>query len=115
MISKIVTACESVFIDILFPKTKPILVGVCYRPPNEGHYFDTLENKLLSSDKTVDQETILMGDFNVHYSNKNNSSLMRTMKRFMSNFDLDQLIDKPTRVTPETNLYYFGSHIYFKL
>lgn len=79
------------------------MVGVCYRPPNEGHYFDTLENNLLSSDKTVDQETILMGDFNVHYSNKNNSSLMRTMKRFMSNFDLDQLIDQPTRVTPETS------------
>ena len=30
--------------------------------------------------------------------------LMRILKRFMSNFDQDQLIDKPTSVTSETSI-----------
>ena len=27
---------ESIFVDIFLPKTKPILVGILYRPPNKN-------------------------------------------------------------------------------
>ena len=35
---------ESLWIDLLLPKTKPILVGVCYRPPKQSNFYDLLED-----------------------------------------------------------------------
>ena len=37
---------EATWVDILFPKTKPILVGVCYRPPNDYSFYGKLEDVL---------------------------------------------------------------------
>ena len=30
---------ESIFVDILLPKTKPILIGIVYRPPDQSGFF----------------------------------------------------------------------------
>ncbi len=32
---------ESVWVEILLPKTKPILVGTCYRPPKDTFFSKT--------------------------------------------------------------------------
>ena len=40
---------ESIFIDIFFPKSKPILVGVLYRPPEKSGYKEYLEGSLEES------------------------------------------------------------------
>ena len=37
---------ESIWIEILLPKTKPILVGACYRPPKQSDFFWNYLNKL---------------------------------------------------------------------
>ena len=37
---------ESVWIDLLLPMTRPISVGVCYRPPNQQNFLDLLEKQL---------------------------------------------------------------------
>ena len=34
---------ENIFIDIFLPKTKPILVGILYRPPDKNDFVKNLE------------------------------------------------------------------------
>ena len=36
---------ENIFLDILLPKTKPILIGILYRPPDQSKFLDNLSNK----------------------------------------------------------------------
>ena len=40
---------EAMWIEILLPKTKPIVCGVVYRPPQQANFYDLLETKCLSS------------------------------------------------------------------
>jgi hypothetical protein len=34
---------EIIWLDICLPKTKPILLGVCYRPPKQNAFYEGLE------------------------------------------------------------------------
>ena len=34
---------ENIFFEILLPKTKPITVGIIYRPPKENNFLQTQE------------------------------------------------------------------------
>ena len=53
---------EDLWLELLLPKTKPILVGTCYRAPNNTNAIYCMENTL--SKLRYDCDTILMGDFN---------------------------------------------------
>ena len=89
---------ESLCVNILLPKTKPILVGVCYRPPTQFNFYKLLEESL----ETVfpNTEFILLGDFNTALSNKNMTCfLVKELYNFSSMLGLSQLIDCATRVT----------------
>ena len=44
---------EAVWCDILLPKTKPIIVGTCYRPPKQNDFIDIFESVLFPSDLTL--------------------------------------------------------------
>ena len=57
---------ESIFIDIFLPKSKPILVGVLYRPPEKPDFIKHLNNSLKESNISNTQECYLIGDFNVN-------------------------------------------------
>ena len=35
---------EAVWIDVLLPKSKPILIGAVYRPPDQRNFIEILEN-----------------------------------------------------------------------
>ena len=37
---------ESLWINIFLPKTKPIQVGVCYRPPSQANFLELFEKSL---------------------------------------------------------------------
>ena len=37
---------EDIFFDILLPKTKPIFVGIIYRPPNSINFLECFNNHL---------------------------------------------------------------------
>ena len=93
---------ETIFADILLPKTKPILIGCVYRPPKFSQFYNNLEESLMSSSSLDSQESYILGDFNTNYVAENKSSLMKSLKMFMKNFSLLQLIDTPTRVTVKT-------------
>ena len=35
---------ENIFIKILLPKTKPFVVGIFYRPPNQNDFLDSVSS-----------------------------------------------------------------------
>ena len=37
---------ENIFLDILLPKTKPILIGILYRPPDQSKFLDNLSTSI---------------------------------------------------------------------
>lgn len=60
---------EAVWIDILLPKSKPILCGVVYRPPNQNDFIQTLEYVSAGCHDFLNQEVILMADNNIDVLN----------------------------------------------
>ena len=64
----ICTTLETVWAELYLPKTKPILIGVCYRPPKHVHFFNTLEQCCLGCNCFTNKKIIMMGDFNIDYS-----------------------------------------------
>ena len=86
-------ALEDLWIELLFPKTKPIIVGTCYRAPENSAAKDCIEatlNKL-----TPEYDTILLGDFN--YCLLDNK--VNKFSEMMTTHGFSQIINKPTRVT----------------
>lgn len=82
--------------DILLPKTKPILIGVVYRPPKDNAFYQKLEIQLANC---FQQECILLGDFNTNVNSQNTNSLIRSLDRFMKKFSFKQMIKEFTRIT----------------
>ena len=54
---------EGIFFDILLPKTKPVFLGIIYRPPNNINFLIHL------NDIKVDYEIFLLGNFNINLLN----------------------------------------------
>lgn len=55
-------------VELLLPKTKPIIVGTCYRPPQQSSFVEQFE-KFISQLKAV-CEIILLGDLNICYKDE---------------------------------------------
>ena len=76
---------ENVFFEIHLPKTKPITVGIVYRPPNQTNFIKTLNENFAKLD-TTNKETYILGDFNInlyHHGKyiicKNNTLISRSV------------------------------------
>ena len=54
---------EAVWTEILLPKTKPIMIGICYRPPKQNQFSAHLEDTL--SKIRSDCELMILGDMNI--------------------------------------------------
>ena len=113
---------ENIFIDILLPKTKPILLGVIYRPPSDMHFVENFNNCISNSNSFNSQEVILLGDFNVNLIDRNKKLIHEKGYRFLKdekkystsihltkNYSqllktngLKQIINNPTRITDTT-------------
>ena len=96
---------ETVWAELYLPKTKPILVGVCYRPPKQMDFFSLLEQSCLNCNNFSNSECIILGDFNTdnQHINCKTNQLHVSLKHCMSMFDLSQLISNPTRITSTTS------------
>ena len=90
---------ESIFFDILLPKSKPILVGVIYRPPNQLNFLNNFSDKLNSIFNINLQEIHILGDFNIDKK----SPLAKQYKEICCLHGLKQLINSPTRITVNTS------------
>jgi hypothetical protein len=95
---------ESIWVEILLPKSKPIVTGICYRPPKDNNFFDKLEHVLCNCKRLSDLECIILGDFNVNYlDSKNVHGLKKAVINFCNMFSLKQMIKEATRVSQYSN------------
>ena len=91
---------ENIFLDILLPKTKPILIGIVYRPPDQYDFLEHFSEAINNTYNFVNQEVYILGDFNINLiKNKHISNLMKPYVEVCSLHGLKQLIDSPTRIT----------------
>ena len=84
-------------IEISRAKSKKLFI--CYSAPNNPleNFLNRLSNIILKLPKY--SEYILLGDFNIDFSQKNRSPSKQLLLNFARQFHLDQLITKPTRIT----------------
>ena len=60
------TEIENIIFDILLPKSKPITIGVFYRPSNQANFTELIV-KSFSLLNLKDNEIYLLGDFNINF------------------------------------------------
>ena len=92
---------ENIFLDMLFPKTKPILIGILYRPPDQSKFLDKLSTAISETDNFDAQEVYILGDLNINLINnqKHTPNGIKRYKEFCSLNGLKQLLTLPTRIT----------------
>ena len=108
---------ESILIEIFLPKSKPVLTGILYRPPDKYDFVSHLERKFSDTNVYESQECYLLGDINLnlrpndkeifrHKSadtiNKEISKLFRSYLEFRYTHCLEQIKTRPTRITDQT-------------
>lgn len=94
---------ECIWIEVLFTKSKALLMGHVYRPPDTSDYlpedfnekFETILEKVCCENK----EAMLFGDFNCDYIKERNN---RPLKSIISRTGFSQMVTSPTRITKET-------------
>ena len=98
-----VSSKDSLFVEIIMPKGKNIIIGVIYRPPNGNlqsfvHSFNEVIDKVGSENKLC----YLMGDFNINLLNYQSNNLTGEFIDIMYSNLLCPLINGPTRITSHT-------------
>ena len=108
---------EHILVSIFIPKSKPIKIGIFYRPPSQNNFLDILMNEL-SSLNTNKSEVYLLGDFNMNLLQRNQyvlkenlsckykdliTPLIRQYKEFCQFYSLKQFIREPTRITCDSS------------
>ena len=95
---------ESVWLEIFVFKTKSILFGCYYRPPESSKYFsddlDQLITEQLETVNFLNKGVIIMGDFDINYlSNAANINV----KKAFNNLGLTQISKTATRITEDSS------------
>ena len=103
---------EGIFFDISLPKTKPIFVGIIYRPPSSINFLECFNKHL--DDINLNNEIFWLVDFNINllhngkYILKENqamenripsTSLVSQYTLFCQRYSLEQIIKHVTRTT----------------
>ena len=93
-----VDGLESAWVEVILPKTKPIIV-VCYRPPKQTDFYKLLESVCCKSNICLENECIIItGDFNTNIFLPLNS-LKDSFSYLCKVSGLQQLITEPTRLS----------------
>ena len=95
------TSLESLWLEIIFTKSKSVLIGCFYRPPVGSNYLPHNYNALFNDhvEQIVEKgrkEIIMLGDFNINYRDKNCD---KEFKSIVNTLGFSQLVDKATRIT----------------
>ena len=107
---------ESTFVESLLPKTKPLIVGIIYRPPNQSNFLEIINANFGKLD-TNTKESHVAGDFNINMYQNNKyivrddntisskflSSDIKNYHQFCTMHGLKQLRKSLTRVTCSTS------------
>ncbi len=90
---------EDVWVEILLPRCKPIIIGTCYKARDNNNLTKCLENTL--NLVNPESDIYVLGDFNICLL-KDNSNYRKSYKDLTELHNFKQLINKPTRVTDTT-------------
>ena len=85
----------------MLPKTKPILIGVVYRPPDKSDFLEHFSEAISNTTNFDNQEVYILGDFNINVLE--NSNLAKSYKEICSLHGLKQIIESFTRITEKTS------------
>ena len=111
---------ENILIEIFLPKSKPVLIGILYRPPDKYDFVNHLERKFSDTNVYESQECYLLGDIKInlrpndkeifrHKSadtiNKEKPKLFRLYLEFRYTHCLEQITTRPTRITDQTTTF----------
>ena len=61
----ILNKIDNIFTELLIPKTKPITVGIIYKPPEELRFLETLSDSLKTLN-ILNEEWYILGDLNIN-------------------------------------------------
>ena len=89
---------EVISVDIAKPNCKAINVTALYRPPN----CTNLENIVRVLDVEC-KELLILGDLNCNYLAHHSDSQLSQLKQLSTVYQLTQLINVPTRITPNSS------------
>ena len=105
---------ENIFLDLLLPNSKPILIGILYRPPDQSGFLDMVSSAIADMEDFDNQEAYILWDLNYNHLDKSKYILDTKYSKVMvpwamkySKFccihNLKQLIRSPTRVSKTTS------------
>ena len=88
---------ENIFLDILLPKTKPLLIGILYRPPDQSKFLDNLSTSISQTYSFNEQEVYILGNLNINLINsqKHTPNGIKRYKEFCSLHGIEQLLTLP--------------------
>ena len=87
---------EAIFVEINLPKTKPMLIGSIYRPPDcTVDFLDKLDDMFQKCNIPYD-DVYILGDFNLDISKTGN---LRKVTSLANNSHMKQIINDFTRIT----------------
>ena len=92
---------EHIFLDIFLPKTKPILIGILYRPPKQRGFLNTLSTALGNIPNLNSREIHILGDININliYHGQKTPMGIKKYYEFCAMLGLIQIINNATRIT----------------
>ena len=99
----VIDTLELLCIEVRKQKSKPFLIATWYRPPNSSNdLFQKFEHFLkLVDDENI--EIIIAGDLNCNFLESPKGQVTCKLLDIMNTYQLQQHIEKPTRVTPTTS------------
>ena len=92
---------QATWIEFLLPKTKPIVCGVVYRPPQQNNFYEL--SVCLTSSYFMDREYYVLGDFNTNVSTKQGCNLLKSLTPFLVLYNLSQIIKDSTHVSAKAS------------
>ena len=75
---------ENILVEILLPKTKPLIVGIIYRPPNQSNFLEIINTNFDKLDSDT-KESYILGNFNKDLY-QNNKHIVRYYNTISSKF-----------------------------
>ncbi|KAM4713250.1 uncharacterized protein FYW61_020336 isoform 1-T3 [Anableps anableps] len=93
------TEAEIIWVEMKLPDSRPVLLGCCYRRPNndEDYLREIFKMMTQVSKERGEKDILLMGDFNIDWNS--NISMKKTTAALISRRGLTQIVRDATRVT----------------
>ena len=92
---------ETIFFEIFLPHSRPILIGIFYRPPNDSEFLKTFHSTIEYAKEFNNQEVYIMGDMNINMdkNNTNNTYIRNEYNELCTSHGISQIIKSYTHVT----------------